>query len=205
MLLLYRGAALDLTPHQADLFAAGMKIYLLKDGQILGPFGEQEVRSQIKSGAISRDDLIAVEGDEDWKPVSESPLARPPVSPPPLHPPTTPFPPFVAAAPVAPVTPSWPPVQTQTFVRSPGTSSLAIASLILGVFGVFCLLPSLPAILTGHMALFRIRRTPGLQGHGLAVSGLILGYGVILVALAIAALVVSFSTDGFHSIRNWTR
>lgn len=67
------------------------------------------------------------------------------------------------------------------------TSTLAIVSLIFGVLG-WTLLPlvgSIVAIVTGHMARGEIRRDPErLQGDGLAVGGLILGY----VALALAIL-----------------
>jgi hypothetical protein len=67
------------------------------------------------------------------------------------------------------------------------TSTLAIVSLIFGVLG-WTLLPligSIVAIVTGHLARGEIRREPErLQGDGLAVGGLILGY----VALALAIL-----------------
>lgn len=67
------------------------------------------------------------------------------------------------------------------------TSTLAIVSLIFGVLG-WTLLPligSIVAIVTGHLARGEIRREPErLQGDGLAVGGLILGY----VALALAML-----------------
>ena len=59
------------------------------------------------------------------------------------------------------------------------TSSLAIASLVSGILG-WTLLPvlgTLVAIVTGHMARAEIRRSGGaLEGDGLAIGGLILGW-----------------------------
>ncbi len=59
------------------------------------------------------------------------------------------------------------------------TSSLAIASLVSGILG-WTLLPfigTLVAIVTGHMARAEIRRSPGqLEGDGLAIGGLVLGW-----------------------------
>lgn len=68
------------------------------------------------------------------------------------------------------------------------TSTLAIVSLIFGVLG-WTLLPfigSIVAIVTGHLGRGEIRREPErLQGDGLAVGGLVLGY--VAVALAVLA------------------
>jgi hypothetical protein len=68
------------------------------------------------------------------------------------------------------------------------TNSLAIASLACGVGQfVFGPLATIPAIVLGHMARSQIRRT-GEQGAGMALTGLILGWGaVILGALLLAA------------------
>ncbi|MEL1264812.1 DUF4190 domain-containing protein [Pseudoxanthomonas putridarboris] len=58
-------------------------------------------------------------------------------------------------------------------------STLAIISLVAGILG-WTLLPflgSIGAIITGHLARAEIRREPQrLQGDGLAVAGLILGW-----------------------------
>lgn len=71
------------------------------------------------------------------------------------------------------------------------TSSLAIVSLISGVLG-WTLLPlfgSIVAIITGHLARGEIRREPErLQGDGLAVAGLILGY--VAIGLGILAVLI---------------
>lgn len=73
------------------------------------------------------------------------------------------------------------------------TSSLAIASLVSGILG-WTLLPfigTIVAIVTGHMARGEIRRSGGaLDGDGLAVGGLILGW--LSALLWIVGLVVIF-------------
>ena len=76
------------------------------------------------------------------------------------------------------------------------TSTLAIVSLVSGLLG-WSLLPligSLVAIITGHIARAEIRRSPqALEGDGLAVSGLVLGYAMVAVAVAsVFALILFF-------------
>ena len=73
------------------------------------------------------------------------------------------------------------------------TNNLAIVSLVSGILG-WTLLPwigSLVAIVTGHMARAEIRRNLDTQeGDGLAIAGLIMGWG--MVALSILAVVAIF-------------
>ena len=76
------------------------------------------------------------------------------------------------------------------------TNNLAIVSLVSGILG-WTLLPwigSIAAIVTGHMARAEIRRNPDTQeGDGLAVGGLVLGWGsVIITLLAVVAIFMFF-------------
>lgn len=76
------------------------------------------------------------------------------------------------------------------------TSGLAIFSLIAGVLG-WTLLPflgSLAAIVSGHMARGQIRRAPDrLDGDGLAIAGLVLGWASVIIAiLSVIVFVVFF-------------
>jgi len=76
------------------------------------------------------------------------------------------------------------------------TSGLAIFSLISGVLG-WTLLPflgSLAAIVSGHMARAQIRRAPDrLDGDGLAIAGLVLGWASVIIGiLSVIAFVVFF-------------
>ncbi len=76
------------------------------------------------------------------------------------------------------------------------TSTLAIVSLATGILSWFALplIGALAAIVTGHMARSEIRREAGrVEGDGLAIAGLVLGYGQIaLCVLALIAIVLFF-------------
>jgi DUF1707 SHOCT-like domain/Domain of unknown function (DUF4190) len=70
------------------------------------------------------------------------------------------------------------------------TNSMAIASFACGLSQfVFGPLGTIPAIVFGHMARSQIRRT-GEQGAGLALAGLILGWGAVLLGVIIAVIAV---------------
>ncbi|MCP3044711.1 DUF4190 domain-containing protein [Xanthomonas euvesicatoria] len=76
------------------------------------------------------------------------------------------------------------------------TSTMAIVSLVAGILG-WTLLPflgSICAIITGHLARAEIRRNPqGLEGDGLAIGGLILGWlGVAMWLVGIALFILFF-------------
>ena len=73
------------------------------------------------------------------------------------------------------------------------TSTLAIVSLVSGILSWVAMpfIGALVAIITGHMARSEIRRAVGtLQGDGLAIGGLILGY--LQLALILMGIVVIF-------------
>ena len=71
------------------------------------------------------------------------------------------------------------------------TSSLAVVSLVSGILGwtLVPLLGTLVAIVTGHMARKEIRNSGGnLDGDGLAVGGLVLGW--LAAALWVAGIAI---------------
>ncbi|AWH17435.1 hypothetical protein C1922_09040 [Stenotrophomonas sp. ZAC14D2_NAIMI4_7] len=76
------------------------------------------------------------------------------------------------------------------------TSTVAVLSLVLGIAGwtVLPFVASIVAIITGHMARAEIRRRPtDLEGDGLALTGLILGWlSVGMVLLGILAFIAFF-------------
>ena len=70
----------------------------------------------------------------------------------------------------------------------PKTSAAAVASLLLGILSYLCLflLGSIPGIVTGHVALSKIKRNPRtLTGRGLAIAGLILSYLNVLIIVVV--------------------
>ena len=86
--------------------------------------------------------------------------------------------------------------QPNTPIPAPAAScGLATASLVCGICALFLgPLAGIPAIVTGHMALGRIRKSGGLlQGGGAATAGLIMGY----VFTAISLLVFVLAAAGF--------
>jgi hypothetical protein len=76
------------------------------------------------------------------------------------------------------------------------TSGYAIASLACGL-GQFAVGPlaTVPAIVFGHMAMNRIRRT-GEQGTGLALAGLVLGWGAVILGVVVAVIAI---VAGMHA------
>ena len=84
------------------------------------------------------------------------------------------------------------------------TAGLAIASLVMGITGYILTGPigGLAAIICGHMAKSRIRDSEGsLEGDGLALAGLILGYvnlGVtVLLVIVIVPLLAAVAIPSF--------
>jgi len=64
------------------------------------------------------------------------------------------------------------------------TSTLAVLSLVFGILGVF-FFGSLIAVVLGHLGRSEIQKSNGqLEGDGMAVAGLILGYLMLLVSIA---------------------
>jgi hypothetical protein len=78
------------------------------------------------------------------------------------------------------------------------TNGLAIASLACGI-GQFAFGPlaTIPAIVLGHMARSQIRRT-GEQGAVLALAGLLLGWGAVIlgIVLLVVGLVIAVAMSG---------
>ena len=75
---------------------------------------------------------------------------------------------------------------------APETSKLAIWALVCGCLSLlFSLLASIPAIILGHMGLNQIKKNPALRGHGMALTGLILGYVFTLVLPIISVIAIS--------------
>ena len=70
-------------------------------------------------------------------------------------------------------------------------SGLAIASMILGISAFLCGVTAIPAVICGHIALSKIKRSQGrMTGGGFAIAGLITGYlGMLILIASVAGLV----------------
>jgi hypothetical protein len=73
-----------------------------------------------------------------------------------------------------------------------GVAGEATASLVFGILSLLCLcFTALPAVVYGHLALSRIRRSGrAYGGEGLAIAGMVLGYFFIVISIVMA---VSYS------------
>jgi hypothetical protein len=82
-----------------------------------------------------------------------------------------------------------------TMVTAPArTNGLAIASLACGLAQfAFGPLATIPAIVLGHMARSQIKRT-GEQGGGLALAGLVLGWGAVILGIVFIAVGLAVAT-----------
>lgn len=85
------------------------------------------------------------------------------------------------------------------------TSSLAVVSLVFGILTWFLLpfIGAIVAIVCGHLARSEIRHAPvgtRVEGDGMAVAGLVLGYIHLFVALAVVMVVIGalFLGAGLH-------
>jgi hypothetical protein len=156
-----------------------MQIYVHRDGQQLGPFSEAELKAQLGSGTISWQDLAWWEGQAGWVPIEQTSLAA-------SAPPPAPAAGSIAApSPVAAPTISGAPVPA-----GERTSGMAIAALVCGLSAVIIGITFIPAIILGHLSLGEIKRNPGMQGRGLAITGLVFGYLFPLLFVAIVVISV---------------
>jgi hypothetical protein len=81
---------------------------------------------------------------------------------------------------------------------------LAIWSLVLGILSLTCfwLFTAIPAVICGHVAYSRIRRSAGaLSGEGLALGGLITGYMGIAISIFLIPLTAAIAIPNFVKAR----
>lgn len=69
------------------------------------------------------------------------------------------------------------------------TNDMAVASLVCGGLSFMVGVTAIPAIITGHMALSRLKHSNE-DGRGLAITGLILGYTVTAGAVLLVAMIM---------------
>ncbi|MES2920485.1 MAG: DUF4190 domain-containing protein [Verrucomicrobiota bacterium] len=144
-----------------------MQIFIQHKGQQCGPFPLEHVRSGLADGTYQLSEMAWYEGASGWLPLSTVPGIG-----------------------------DNPPEGTHPSAAR--TSGLAIWSLVLGILALFSAgLTAIPAVICGHLALGRIKRSAGAQsGGGLAIAGLVTGYlgfcvlGIAMLAGLTAPLVI---------------
>jgi hypothetical protein len=158
-----------------------MQIHIARDGKQLGPFSLEEINRQIAAGTLSLSDNAWYEGAAGWAPLSTVPgvtTSTASSSSASIPPPTTPSLPTAPPAASGPVVP-------QTVVVAAPTEPLAVWSLVLSLVALlgFCCggpVLGIAAVICGHLGLSKINANPNLQGRGLALAGLIIGYFAIV-------------------------
>ena len=97
--------------------------------------------------------------------------------------------------------------QVSSYRPAAPTSSLAIVSLVFGILS-WCVLPfvgAIVAIICGHMARSEIRNASDdrrMEGDGLAVAGLVLGYIQLALSILVIFLLVLMLVFG-AAFLNW--
>ena len=142
-----------------------MQIHVARDGKELGVYSLEEVNRQLATGTLRLTDQAWYEGAAGWAALSMVP--------------------GVTAAPASAV----PQISSTPVAASPAvviplrkSEPLAVLSLIFSILGLcgFCcgffVSAAIAGIVCGHIALSRIKVNPELEGHGLAMAGLIIGY-----------------------------
>ena len=82
---------------------------------------------------------------------------------------------------------------------------LAIWSLVLGILSLTCffILTAIPAVICGHLAMSRIKRSGGgLTGDGLAIAGLVTGYIGMALTLLLIPLMLAVAIPNFVRARS---
>ena len=126
----------------------------------LGIFSEQEVREGLSTGRFVSSDIGWCEGMASWQPLSQ-------------------FQEFGATPFAVPPQPPIQPWATSTGIAPAGrTEPLAIWSFVLSLLGLACcgFVFGIAGAICGHLALSQIKQEPHLQGRGLALAGVIIGY-----------------------------
>ena len=73
---------------------------------------------------------------------------------------------------------------------------MANGSLVCGCFSqLFWIVTALPAIVLGHLALREIKKNRGRTGRGLAIAGLVIGYIMTLLTIALIGSYFMFLPD----------
>lgn len=144
------------------------------DQREYGPVSPDQVREWIAAHRADQDTKIRAAGAIEWKRLGDLPEFSDALRQASMPPNSTP----------SPVSPTTGPAQTGA------TSGLAIASLVLGILGVFsCGVTALVGLIFGIVALVRINKSGGAQkGQGLAIAGIAVSAAFLLFVPILAGI-----------------
>jgi prepilin-type processing-associated H-X9-DG protein len=136
------------------------------DGQPYGPVNAEQIRRWILEKRIKAETLVQIEGATEWKPLESIPELAAELK----------------------TTSSGTPVQPPIATTVSKNSGMAVASLVLGILGVFtCGITALFGLILGIIAMVKVSNSRGaLRGGGVALAGVIVS-GVFLIMIPIFA------------------
>jgi hypothetical protein len=153
--------------------------YYGKDGEQAGPITETDLRSLLANGQLAPEAMIWKQGMGDWASARS------------IHA-------LWGAAPATTDDATAPPVPGSMAQSGSETNGLAVATLVLGVLSIFMAflscgcVTSIPGIVCGHLALKQFKAEPNrYQGRGMAITGLVLSYLVLLLYILFVVFVVA--------------
>jgi hypothetical protein len=146
-----------------------MAIFVYRNDQQEGPYEIEELRQLLANGSLAPTDLGWREGMADWAAVGDMLAA---------------FPAGGASA--------------EPALAQINTDPLSVWSLVLGILSWVCLpiVAGIPAIVCGHLSLKRQKANAALQGKGMAIAGLVLGYVSILLLIVLLPALALPSISG---------
>ena len=137
------------------------------------PVTDYELNYWIRDGRVNADTRVQVSGEKDWNALGDLPE-------------------FAGTF----RAPKPPPLPGQPMAEPAKTSGMAIASLVLGILGIFsCGVTALIGVILGAMAMSKIRDSNGrLQGRGLALAGVIVsGFFLLMIPFYAALALPAFA------------
>ncbi len=153
----------------------GEEYIVSRGGQRFGPYSRDQIRAHLAEARMTPSDLVWAQGMPGWLQASQVSGLLPSFSPS-AH-------------------SSYHPLSSNS-VESTQTSGLAVASMIFGIVSLMgaCafVIPTLIAIVLGHVALSQCNNNRNLKGKGMAIAGLAMGW----TSVPLYILLVIITSEG---------
>lgn len=165
-----------------------MGYYLANNNVQSGPFELHDLPNH----GLRADSLVWREGMPDWQRADAVPQVAAMLQPAPVTP--------VQQGPIVRPAPSQPQQTIHYHSAAPtDANGMAVASLVLGIVSVpgvffycFGLITAILAIVFGFIGRSRVRNGQSTTGDGLALAGIILGFGTVTLALLLLVVMLIF-------------